>query len=179
MPATRPSQCSTRCGYTPRVPPSPWSSCVYLSASDIAALEGVQKPHYLNPTARRLNKSLGDATGLRHIGVHLIRVEPGHQSTEYHVHHFEEECIYVLEGRGLAVLGDRLQAIGPGDFIACPTNGVPHELIADGEDALVCLVVGQRLQHDVCDYPRLGKRLFRNAGEWNLVDQDDIEQVKR
>jgi uncharacterized cupin superfamily protein len=152
---------------------------MYLSAAEIAKLEGVHKTHYLNPAAKRLNKSLGDATGLRHIGVHLIRVEPGHQSTEYHVHRFEEEGIYVIEGRGLAVLGERLQPVGPGDFIGCPANGVAHELIADGEDALVCLVMGQRLQHDVCDYPRLGKRLFRNAGEWNLVDHENIEQVKR
>lgn len=152
---------------------------MYLSAADIAKLEGVHKTHYLNPAARRLNKSLGDATGLKHIGVHLIRVEPGHQSTEYHVHGIEEECIFVLEGRGLAVLGERLQPIGPGDFIGCPANGVAHELIADGEDALVCLVMGQRLPYDVCDYPRLGKRLFRNAGEWSLVDHENIEHVKR
>jgi uncharacterized cupin superfamily protein len=152
---------------------------MYLSAKEIAAMEGVHKTHYLNPAAKRLNKSLGDATGLAHIGVHLIRVEPGHQSTEYHAHRFEEECIYVLEGRGLAVLGEQLQPIGPGDFIGCPANGIAHELIADGDEALVCLVMGQRLQHDVCDYPRLGKRLYRNAGEWNLVDQENIEHVKR
>jgi len=152
---------------------------MYLSAADIEKLEGVHKTHYLNPAARRLDKSLGDETGLTRIGVHLIRVEPGHHSTEYHVHHVEEECIYVLQGRGLAVLGDRLQPIGPGDFIGCPANGVPHELVADGEDALVCLVVGERRGHDVCDYPRLGKRLFRTAGEWNLVDQASIEIVRR
>jgi uncharacterized cupin superfamily protein len=152
---------------------------MYLSASDIEKMEGVHKTHYLNPAAKRLNKSLGDATGLQHIGVHIIRVDPGHQSTEYHAHRFEEECIYVLAGRGLAVLGEQLQPIGPGDFIGCPANGIAHELIADGDEALVCLGMGQRLPHDVCDYPRLGKRLFRNAGEWNLVDHENIEHVKR
>jgi uncharacterized cupin superfamily protein len=152
---------------------------MYLSAKEIEAMEGVNKTHYLNPAARRLNKSLGDATGLKHIGVHMIRVEPGHQSTEYHAHRFEEECIYVLEGTGLAVLGENLQPIGPGDFIGCPANGIAHELINDSDAPLVCLVMGQRPTHDVCDYPRLGKRLFRNAGEWNLVDQENIEHVKR
>jgi len=152
---------------------------MYLSSSEIEAMEGVERTHYLNPAARRLNKSLGDATGLQNIGVHLIRVDPGHQSTEYHAHQFEEECIYVLAGRGLAVLGETLQAIGPGDFIGCPANGIAHELINDGTEPLLCLVMGQRLSQDVCDYPRLGKRLYRNAGEWNLVDHADIEHVKR
>jgi uncharacterized cupin superfamily protein len=152
---------------------------MFLSARDIEALEGVRKVHYLNPAAVRLNKSLGDAVGLQHIGVHLISVDPGHQSTEYHSHRFEEECIYVLSGRGIAVLGEQLQAIGPGDFIGCPANGIAHELINDGVEPLVCLVMGQRLQHDITDYPRLDKRLYRNAGEWNLVNHDDIEHVKR
>ena len=30
---------------------------MYLSASDIEKMEGVHKTHYLNPAARRLNKS--------------------------------------------------------------------------------------------------------------------------
>ena len=152
---------------------------MYLSAREIEEMEGVRKVHYLNPAAERLNKSLGDAVGMKHLGAHLITVDPGHQSTEYHLHHFEEECIYVLSGRGLAVLGEQLQPIGPGDFIGCPANGIAHELINDGDEPLLCLVVGQRLAHDVVDYPRLDKRLFRNAGEWNLVDQSDIEHVKR
>ena len=152
---------------------------MYLSASEIDAMDGVRKVHYLNPAAVRVNKSLGDAVGLKHIGVHHISVEPGHQSTEYHVHLFEEECIYVLSGRGIAVLGEQLQQIGPGDFIGCPTNGIAHELVNDGTEPLQCLVIGQRLAHDVTDYPRLEKRLYRNAGVWNLVNKADIEHVKR
>ena len=131
---------------------------MYLSAREIEEMDGVRKVHYLNPAAERLNKSLGDAVGMQHLGAHLITVDPGHQSTDG---------------------GEQLQPIGPGDFIGCPANGIAHELINDGDEPLVCLVVGQRLTHDVVDYPRLEKRLFRNAGEWNLVDQGDIEHVKR
>lgn len=152
---------------------------MYLSAQDIAALVGVRKKHFLNPQAIRLQKSLGDAVGLKHLGVHLISVEPGRYSTEFHVHLFEEECIYVLSGHGTATLGQEKQKIGPGDFIGCPTNGVAHDMFNDGDEPLVCLVVGQRLEQDVCDYPRKGKRLFRNSGEWNLVYEADIQRLKR
>lgn len=152
---------------------------MYLSAQDIETMEGVQKAHFLNPTAVRLNKSLGDAVGMTRIGVHHISVEPGHFSTEYHLHHYEEECIYVLSGRGVATLGDKVVPVEPGDFIGCPLNGVAHEMFNDGDEPLVCLVVGERLEQDVTDYPRLGKRLYRNSGEWNLVDYAAIEHIAR
>ena len=59
---------------------------MHLSAQAIAALEGVRKDHLLNELAVRSNKSLGDADGLEHLGVHLITVDPGGLSTEYHRH---------------------------------------------------------------------------------------------
>ncbi|WP_420887770.1 cupin domain-containing protein [Candidatus Nitrotoga arctica] len=34
------------------------------------------------------------------IGVHIISVEPGKNTTEYYKHHYEEECVYVLSGKG-------------------------------------------------------------------------------
>lgn len=152
---------------------------MYLSADAIAKMEGTRKVHFLNPNAVRLNKSLGDAVGLRNIGVHLIAVEPGHHSTEYHAHYCEEECIYVLSGTGTAVIGDESHRIGPGDFIGCPANGIAHEMINDGKETLVCLVMGQRLPQDIADYPRLKKRLYRHSGEWDVVDFADLEHPKR
>jgi uncharacterized cupin superfamily protein len=149
---------------------------MYLSAASIASMEGVRRVHFLNPEAIRTNKSLGDAVGLKNLGIHLISIAPGDKSTEFHVHHYEEEAMYVLSGRGTAVIGATTHRIGPGDFIGFPTNGVAHETINDGAEPLVCLVVGQRLQHDVTDYPRKGKRLYRSSGERNLVDHANIEK---
>lgn len=152
---------------------------MYLSAKDIEKLEAKPKTHFLNPQAIREDKSLGDAVGLKNLGVHVITVAPGDYSTEFHAHHYEEECIYVLSGTGKATLGADNYRIGPGDFIGCPANGVAHDMFNDGKEPLVCLVIGQRLAQDVADYPRLNKRLYRNNGEWNLVDHEAIEQIKR
>jgi len=33
-----------------------------------------------------------------------------------------------------------------------------------GETPLDCIVVGQRLSHDVVEYPDKGRRLYRNPG---------------
>jgi uncharacterized cupin superfamily protein len=152
---------------------------MYLPAQKIAALEGERRVHFLNPAAIRTNKSLGDAVGLRNLGVHIMSIAPGDRSTEFHAHHYEEEAVYVLSGNGTAVLGETTQKIGPGDFIGFPTNGVAHETINDGTEPLVCLVVGQRLQQEVVDYPRKGKRLYRHGKERNVVDYANIDQIKR
>lgn len=145
-----------------------------ITAADIAAMAGEHKTHFLNPNAVRINKSLGDAVGLSRIGVHVIYVEPGRDTTEYHIHHFEDECVYVLSGSATAIIGSDRYKIGPGDFIGLPRNTVAHNIINDGDETLICLVMGQRLEQDVSDYPHQGKRLYRNNGEWNLVDHAQI-----
>jgi uncharacterized cupin superfamily protein len=150
-----------------------------LKAADIEQMPGERKVHFLNTNAVRLNKSLGDAVGLSQIGVHIIYVEPGKETTEYHKHLYEEECVYVLSGKGsLIIEGDAYQ-FEKGDFVGFPRNTAAHGIINDGDETLVCLVMGQRLQHDVGDYPNKDKRLFRNSGEWNLVDIQHISNPRK
>ncbi len=150
-----------------------------LTATDIEQLVGEQKVHFLNPNAVRINKSLGDAVGLNHLGVHMIYVEPGRDTTEYHIHHYEEESIYVISGSATAIIGHDHYKIGAGDFIGLPHNTVAHNIINDGDKVLVCLVMGQRLAQDVSDYPNQGKRLYRNNGEWDLVSHAAITDPRK
>lgn len=148
-----------------------------VTAKDIADLQGLAKTHFLNPNARRINKSLGDLVGLSGFGFHIIEVEPGCETTEFHVHHHEDECVYILEGKASALIGDASHEVGPGDFIGYRKGGFAHSIRNTGNSTLKCIVVGERLSHDVGDYPRKGKRIFRNAGlSWNLVDHEVIEE---
>ena len=127
-----------------------------LKAAEIAAMEEEICVHPLNPKAIRKTKSLGDATGLHHIGIHLVRVEPGHDSTQYHVHQGEEEFIYIVSGRGMAELGEDTVEVGPGDFMGFVPGGLPHNLHNPFDEDLVYLVGGMRLDFDICDYPPRG-----------------------
>ncbi|MEX2322011.1 MAG: cupin domain-containing protein [Saccharospirillum sp.] len=148
-----------------------------ITAEQIANLPQERKTHFMNPQAVRLDQSLGDAAGLKNLGVHRISIEPGHYSTEPHTHHYEEECLLIQQGTGEALLGDARSPVGPGDFLAYPTHGPAHSLYNSGTEPLVCLVVGQRLPFDITDYPNQGKRFFRHDGNKSLVDQSDIRKL--
>lgn len=146
-----------------------------IKKSEIDAMEGLKKVHYLNENAARINKSLGDLTGITGFGFHIIEVPPGKLSTELHLHHHEDECVYILEGQGEATIGNAVYLVSAGDFIGYRAGGNAHTIKNTGSSHLKCIVVGQRLDHDVTDYPNLNKRLYRNKGlAWDLVDTENV-----
>jgi uncharacterized cupin superfamily protein len=148
---------------------------VLLTADEIEAMEAVARPHPLNPNALRLRKSLGDATGLTQLGVHRIELPPGRDSSEYHRHLYEEEFVCVLAGQGQALIDEQAHAIGAGDFLGFRRNGPAHVITNTGDQPLVLLVAGQRLEQDICDYPHRRKRLYMHGDEGDLVDFDAIQ----
>lgn len=141
-----------------------------LSAEDIEALEGVSAPHPVSTKVKRITKSLGDPAGLTGIGVHLFETAPGADTTAFHFHHFEDEAVYVLSGTGEAKIGDQTYQIGPGDFMGHPKGGPAHIIRNTGSAPLRCLIVGERLDADVIDYPDAGKRLIRSAGKPDVYE---------
>lgn len=147
-----------------------------VKKAEIDVMEGVQKTHFLNDNAKRVNKSLGDLTGLTGLGFHIIEIQPGHESTEYHMHHYEDECTYILEGTATLTLNGEQYVVEAGDFIGYRAGGHPHTMVNTGTDVLKCIVVGQRLAHDVGDYPNLNKRIYRNEGlPWDVAHTNDID----
>jgi len=148
-----------------------------LKGTEIDVHDGEFKQHFLNENAQRTNLSLGDLTGLTGIGFHIIDVPAGRDSTEYHAHGYEDECVYVLSGNGTVTIADQEFEIEAGDFIGYRAGGEAHAMTNTGSEVLRCIVVGQRLAHDVSDYPHRGKRLYRNSGRpWEIVDVEQISE---
>lgn len=143
-----------------------------LKASEIAAAAPKRLVHPLNGNAVRLTKSLGNLTGLTQLGFHLVTLEPGRESTEYHRHLYAEECIYILSGTGEAIIDDHTYAVGPGDFMGFPRGGAAHMMRNTGDVLLIYLVAGDRPEHDVCDYPKQGKRLYKAGANKVFVALD-------
>jgi uncharacterized cupin superfamily protein len=148
-----------------------------LTATDVAALAEVPRQHQFNDNAIRHTRSIGDALGLTTIGVHLVRVEPGRESTQFHFHHQDEEFIYILSGQGIAEIGDNEYEVGTGDFMAFSTNSLPHTLRNPFDTDLTYLMGGNRSDIDVCDYPRINRRMYRIDGVKTYVDLDNLKGV--
>ena len=150
-----------------------------LTAAAIRRMKEHKFVHFLNPDAIRYTRSLGDACGLETIGVHLVRLKQGDDSTEYHFHHQDEEWVYILTGRGIAEIGTRQYKIGAGDFMGFVAGSAPHSMKNPFKADLVYLVGGNRWPLDVCDYPRIGKRRYRMNGDNAYLDLSALTHHER
>ncbi|MEO2175938.1 MAG: cupin domain-containing protein, partial [bacterium] len=97
-----------------------------LTAEQISSLTETINIHQFNENAIRHTRSLSDLLGLTQIGVHLVRLETGFESTQFHFHHNDEEFLYILSGKGIAVIGDEEYEIAVGDFMAFGQKSFPH-----------------------------------------------------
>jgi uncharacterized cupin superfamily protein len=141
-----------------------------LSAEAIAPMAEQARQHAFNPNGVRHTRALSDALGLKQIGVHLVRLEPGRESTEYHAHQHDEEWVYILSGRGMTEIGGRKAEVKAGDFMGFVAGSLPHTMTNPFSADLVYLVGGTRHAYDVVDYPRRGVRSYKYDGK-----RDDVE----
>ena len=149
-----------------------------LKAAEIDGLEEKKNIHQFNDNAIRHTRSLSDALGLEHLGVHLVRLEPGHESTQFHRHQIDEEFIYILSGKGIAEIGDKEHQVCKGDFMAFGQNSLPHSLRNPFDTKLVYLMGGNRNDFDICDYPKINRRMYRALGKKQYVDLENLHDVK-
>ncbi len=147
-----------------------------LKADKIAALPERSKTHALNAQAVRESRSLSAPTGMKALGVQLLTLQAGRQAWEYHRHLYEEQCLFILSGQGQAEIEGECYTLGPGDFLGFAAGGEAHTLRNSGTEPLVFLAARTQLVLDVCDYPKLRKRLYMNGSEEVLVDWADVRQ---
>ncbi len=75
------------------------SSLPALDPDSVAPRSGSGYPApYRDAVAGREKRALGDALGLSHFGVNLVRLPPGAASAQRHWHSAEDEFVYILEG---------------------------------------------------------------------------------
>lgn len=140
-----------------------------VKAAAIAKMEPVKRVHRLNARAVRHGIALGDLVGMTDMGIHLVRIKPGNQTTEFHTHYCDEEFLYILSGRGVAEIGDKTFTVGAGDFMGFSAKSPPHSMANPFEEDLVYLMGGTRKAFDVSEYPRAKKRTYKFCGERHTV----------
>ena len=148
-----------------------------LTAADIDAIPPVRRVHQFNSNAVRLTRTLGELVGLQRIGVHIVRLEPGRESTQFHYHDADEEFLYILEGRAIAEIGDDRFEVAAGDFMGFATPSLPHTLINTFDADLVYLMVGERNPNDIVHYPKIRRSMIKGPGGKRWFDWDALHDV--
>jgi uncharacterized cupin superfamily protein len=148
-----------------------------VRGTEIAAMQERGHQHQFNANAIRLTRTLGILAELTDIGIHLIRLRPGNDSTQFHHHDSDEEFIYVLEGTASASIGDSQFQVSAGDFMGFPTPSPGHSLHNDSECDLRYLVGGERNPADVVHYPRIRRSMIKSFGRRSWVDWSDLHDL--
>ncbi len=123
--------------------------------------------------AGREKRALGDALGLTHFGVNLVRLPPGTASAQRHWHTAEDELVYILEGEVELVTNAGSQRLTAGMVAGFPAGRADgHHLVNRSDRDVLYLEVGDRVPGDEADYPDIDLRLLHRDGKDVFTHKD-------
>ena len=144
----------------------------------VDSLALVPRPEAWKPTGAAADKFdirrafVGDALGLKKIGVNLTQVAPGRSGYPFHSHRANDELFYILEGSGTLRLGEQRVPVKAGDLVGCPVGGpeTAHQLINTGSVPLRYLSISTNIDPEICEYPDSGKvGAYAGDGDGSLM----------
>lgn len=91
----------------------------------------------------------------------LSRIAPGKTNHPFHSHSAPFEFYHVIAGRGPVRDRTGLTPIEPGAAFLCK-SGESHQILNDGNEDLVLMVVADNPLGDTCHYPDSNKWLVRS-----------------
>ena len=145
-----------------------------LRRSEVEENESVFS-HPWNPKSEVVGTHMSRIAGLNRTGVSLVRIAAGKESFAYHSHHREEEWIYIISGKGVAQIDGGEYELLPGDFVAFPTPSAPHNMTNPFDTELVYMMGGENKEHEIADFPTLGKRMLRLGEKIEIYELSDAK----
>jgi len=146
-----------------------------IDPGTVAAVSGSGYPEpYRAAVAGRSKRRLGNAVGLSHFGVNLVRLAPGSASSQRHWHKAEDEFVYILEGEVELVTDAGAQTLTAGMAAGFPA-GKPdgHHLVNRSQRDVLYLEVGDRRpESDEAEYPDIDLRLVNQNGKLVFTRKD-------
>jgi uncharacterized cupin superfamily protein len=133
--------------------------------------------HPWNRDSEVVLTQLAPLTGLKRTGVSVVSIAPGKASFVPHMHHREEEWVYIISGSGTADIGDDQYPVEAGDFMGFPPATVAHNLRNTGDETLVYLMGGESLEHEIADFPEHGRRMIRLGETMDIFDLSDARPM--
>lgn len=136
---------------------------------DLAQIEQTNRTGYPEPYSRdvagRFYRRIGQATGLKDIGVSHCVLKPGAWSSQRHWHEGIDEFVVMLEGEAVLVEEGSETAMRPGDCAVFPKD-VPngHHLVNRSERDCTFLAFDCQYGEGDCHYPDADLR-YEVAGD--------------
>ncbi len=142
---------------------------------DLSQIEQTNRTGYPEPYARdvagRLYRRIGQATGLKDIGVSHCVLAPGAWSSQRHWHEGIDEFVVMLEGEAVLVEDDGETVLRPGDCAVFPKD-VPngHHLVNRGDRSCAFLAFDCQYGEGDCHYPDID--LHYDAANGRMTRKD-------
>lgn len=112
------------------------------------------------------SKNLGRASGARDLGIQMVELEPGKQSSPLLYHTAEEEHIFIVEGEATLLEGDEVSHLMAGDYICfLPCDDRGHALFNHSDQVCRFLLLNQHNKDDVVVYPDQNRMLVKALGQ--------------
>lgn len=133
-------------------------------------IEAPAPRHYRGDTEpMEIGAALGRHFGFARLGIHHVRLLPGHRSSYPHAESDEDEFVFVLEGTPDVWLDGHLDRLAPGESVGFPAGtGIAHTFINNTDAVVRLLVVGDtpRRQNRIV-YPLNPAEMDRRRDAWN------------
>ncbi len=120
---------------------------------------------YDQPVLQRRFQRLGQAAGLKQLGVTRLVLEPGVWSSQRHCHSVVDELMWLLEGEVVLIDDQGEHTMRAGDCAAFPAgdnNG--HHVINRSDKPAVILAMSSMSEQDGADYPDIDMKYVARAG---------------
>ncbi|HEY9538230.1 MAG TPA: cupin domain-containing protein [Kiloniellaceae bacterium] len=148
---------------TEKIPPSR-----PIASSDIPWTEWSDVPRFAVRYRHLSLAALGDSY---RVGVAIEELPPGKQSSPAHWHVFEEEHLFLLEGRLTLRIGAETHVMTAGDYACFPAGQQAGHCLVNDSDALArYVIVGEHNPNEVTIYTDSSKVLVRALGRRALFD---------
>lgn len=139
-----------------------------ISSQEVAREEWADVPGFAVRYRHLSRAVMGDNY---RVGVALEELAPGMQSSPAHYHIFEEEHLYLLEGRLTVRIGAHRYEMTAGDYVCFPASQkAGHCLINNSDATCRYVIVGENNPNEVSIYTDTQKVLVRALGRRAIVD---------
>jgi uncharacterized cupin superfamily protein len=139
-----------------------------ISSLDVAWTKSSEAPRFALRYRHLSRAAMGEDC---RVGIAIVELRPGKQSSPAHYHIFEEEHVYILEGALTARIGADVYEMKAGHYVCFPAGQIAgHCLVNNSGTVCRYVIVGERNPNEVVVYTDSRKVLVRALGRRAIFD---------